>query len=239
MLNKEDIVQFRIPEDAVLDTKDKTIGRIAGSVKYNECDLYLTTFKMQSLVKSVVSPDKIISDFYAWDAALAEYYNKSTAIHKFKQIKEQGINKAVELDFSVFYDQPAILNLYNIHYCNKRTRDMINMGFKIIVNGNLITSKFFEVNDYYLPLHIKTIVFDNNHRFNETYINLEIDMLNKLYSKRTVDNAIFICAKKSKAYLLPILKVLESHNTSYCFIPPRAAVIQSYLKNKMVELERS
>jgi hypothetical protein len=188
---------------------------------------------MIKAITQTVNINKIILDYYSWDEKLELYYNKEKAIEMFKWFKEEGIDKSVELDFSVFYDKVKIVNLYNLHFANKRSKDLLNFGFKILINFNLIHPDYFEVADCYLPKTINTLVCDNNHKFSKTYLQKDREVFEMLYkSGRKIKNIIFIDGKKNHAYLLPILKSLEAEDTTYTFIPSRANIISIFMRGK-------
>lgn len=236
-LNEDDIAVFKIPEDSILETRGKKIGRIAGGLVWNEgADYYLTSFKPKLDTVKKIGGDKMIVDFYMWDAGLTPFFNKAKSIQKFKELQKMGIKICNELDFSVWYDKAKIINLYNMHYVNKRTRDMIRLGFKVTINFNMIHSDYFEIWDYYLPKKVNTIIYDNNHKMNKMYIKKDFEALDKFYkSGRSLGKVIFIDGKRNHDYLLSIISLLEKNNTEYCFIPPRI-ILLTMLQNKKARL---
>ena len=237
-IKAEDVAIFKIPESAIFESRDKKVGRIAGDLVWNrDADLFLTTLKPRKEVIRQIPPSKIITDFYCWDASLMPYYNKERADEKFDEVKLLGCDKCVELDFSVWYEKPHIINLYNIFFANRRTRDMYMKGIKIAVNFNLITPNYFEIADYYLPQTINTMVCDNNHAINDVYLQSDYESFEKIYnSGRKLKSVIFIDGKVDKSYLMPILKLLERNDTYYTFIPSRIRLMS--LLSKKFDLER-
>lgn len=231
-INAEDLVSCKVPEDSVLETRGKKIGRLAGNLLWGgeDCDFYFTTCQMRrGVIGTILPAEKIIVDFYAWDTNLTKFYDKTRSVEFFQSCKKKGIQNAVELDFSVWYDQPRIVNLYQLYNANKRTRDLVQQGMKILINGNLLHADYFDVWDLYLPKKINSLVFDNNHTFNKAYIAKDLETIRKIYdSGRTIKNLIFIDGKKDHSYLRPIIALLEKNDCTYTFIPPRIRVMQIF-----------
>ena len=232
-LNEEDIAVFKIPESSILETVGKKIGRITGGLVWNEgADYYITSYKPKLETVKKIGGNKMIIDFYMWDDGLIPFYNKAKAMTKFRELRKLGINCCNELDFSVWYDKAKIINLYNMHYVNKRTRDMIKLGMKVTINFNMIHSDYFTIWDYYLPKKVNTIIYDNNHKMNKMYVKKDYEALKLFYeSGRKIGKVIFIDGKKNHDYLLQIIGLLEANHTEYCFVPPRIILI-TMLQNK-------
>lgn len=155
--------------------------------------------------------DKFIGDFYIWDSSLSKF-DKNIVFSKWLlELKKHGINKLVQIDYSVFYEQNLLISLTNVYKNFKKMEIAKNLGFKFCLNGNTLHPSFSNLYREILPSTINTLVVDYNHKFNNESIELEKKIYSDILEYSKIKNVIVLFCRVYDLQLERIIKLFREN----------------------------
>jgi hypothetical protein len=172
-----------------------------------------------------VPADHIVGDFFTWDYALEKLRNPDTWGSLLAKLKENGVSNLSGMDFSIFYDQPDIISLYNLYHNLLKSRIAQDRGFDIVLNWNWIQTRYEPVYQKCLPTEIPCLVMDLNHfqtKETQQYNAAAFAMLTGICDIRYI---VIQSGSKSLVQFAPLIASIKQHNIKYITIPSQSVLL--------------
>lgn len=203
------------------DLKKQTFGRMQNGFIYKkDADFILVTCNTSYIRKAVqiIPPEKIILDFYVWDYDLMRFWERNKFMSVLKYAKNLGIDKCVQMDFSIFYGMPKPMLEAHLFKNFTRMEDAASLGFKQIYNFNCFVPDYIELYKEILPKEI-SMVIDQNHIKNKLALEQDLYTLRKISEFTKIKNAIILTTSQKTEKYSDLLRLLNRLNVTYIFLP--------------------
>jgi hypothetical protein len=218
-------------------TAKNTVGKAQGDLFYRkDADFVFTCMDHWSIIQRTlkhVPADRLIGDFFTWDYALEKLRNPDTWGNLLTRLKENGISKISGMDFSIFYDQPDIISLYNLYHNLLKSRQAQDRGFDLVLNWNWIQARYEPVYQKCLPSGIPCLMMDLNHYQTKETQRYNVDAFEMLTRITDIGHIVIQHGKTSLVPFAPLVASVKQHNISYVTIPS-----QSVLLSKIAQSQR-
>lgn len=221
-------------------TEKNTIGKAQGDLFYRkDADYVFTCFDHWSIIQRTldhIPADHIVGDFFTWDYALEKLRNPDTWGNLLARLKEKGVSNISGMDFSIFYDQPDIISLYNLYHNLLKSRIAQDRGFDIVLNWNWIQTRYEPVYQKCLPTQIPCLVMDLNHFQTKETQQYNADAFAMLTGITDIQYIVIQSGSKSLVQFAPLIAAIKQHDIKYTTIPsqsvllPRVAQSQRHAK---------
>lgn len=222
-----------------IDLSKESVGRSMRNLFYNkDADyIFLNYGNKKDLNKAleVVKPQKLIIDFYMWDCTLKRYEDISKYINDLNRAKSLGVDKCVQIDFSVWYNDPQPIQLANLYKNFIRLHIAQQLGFLTVLNFNTILPYWYDIYEYVLPKRVNTVFMDNGHgefRKDKNHTQNEIKALHNLLSLTEVKTFIIQSSKVSDDDMKPFAYELKKAGIEYAIIPSQTKVLGLFYKRR-------
>jgi hypothetical protein len=183
----------------------------------------------KKLIEWGIPPEKIIMTWFMWDNILNRFKSSSTYIEYLQAALSVGVNKCVQMDFSIWYEDPEPIQVHNLYFNFVRLRQAQELGFQTILNFNNILVKYEEIYRKILPENVHTVWVDENHS-EQKYQITEYQSLEMLLDICKVKHFIFQTGKKQLPHRKKFLYLLKQHGIRYTILPTELKIFNELQK---------
>lgn len=213
--NQSDILDF--------DVTKQSIGRVQnGFVFKRNADLILVTGIKHEILRAIrkrgIPAEKVIMDFFVWDYSLMPFWDKKKFLELLNIAESLGVNKIVQMDFSIFYSTPEPMIQAHIFKNFQRMQDAIDKGFKVIYNFNCFIPTYLDFYKDVLPKEI-SLVIDQNHVINKITLAQDLFTLRELAKITKIKNAILLISSQKTETHMKLLTQLNRLTIPFTILP--------------------